>query len=256
MPRVPASLRSLLHHLIDYAGLYPPASLPLEIVIERYRGFRASPESWILNRLVLPAAKLADASLDPAAPVTLLVDDDPGPLPPQVETLETKLPELASTLPVYHEAPLADIGGGLAKIRTGGLTPDAIPPSTEIARFLCDAAARRIAFKATAGLHHPIRSVRALTYAAESPRAPMHGFLNLFTAAAMAWHSVAPARIPEVLDETDIARFEFHDDAILWRGIRISTQQIETARRDFAHSFGSCSFEEPVSELREAGLLP
>ena len=176
--------------------------------------------------------------------------------PPQVETIETKLPGLVSTLPVYHEAPLADILHGLAKVRTGGLTPDAIPSSTDLAAFLRDAAARRIPFKATAGLHHPIRSVRALTYAVDSPRAPMHGFLNLFIAASMAWHSIAPARIPELLDETDAASLEFHDDALLWRGIRISTEHIETARRDFAHSFGSCSFEEPVSELREAGLLP
>ena len=46
------------------------------------------------------------------------------------------------------------------------------------------------------------------------------------------------------------------DDALDWRGRRLLNAQIDAARRDFAHSFGSCSFEEPVSELREAGLLP
>jgi hypothetical protein len=130
MPRVPASLRALLAKLIDYAGLYPPAALPLEIAVERYGGFRASPESWMLNRLVLPAAKLAEARLDPAWPITLLADADPGPLPRQVESIETKNPELGGPLPTYVEAPLSSVHPRFfAKVRTGGLTPDAIPSS-------------------------------------------------------------------------------------------------------------------------------
>src|SRR3712207_4587755 len=103
MPRVPASLRALLTGLIDYAGLYPPASLPLPVVLERYGAFLASPESWVLNRLVLPAGKLADATLEASWRVTLLADEDPGPLPPQVQTIETKNVELQSELPVYYE---------------------------------------------------------------------------------------------------------------------------------------------------------
>ncbi len=55
--RIAAPLKALLGNLIDYAGLYPPAALPLEIVAERYRGFLASPDGWILNRLVLPAGE-------------------------------------------------------------------------------------------------------------------------------------------------------------------------------------------------------
>jgi hypothetical protein len=31
---------------------------------------------------------------------------------------------------------------------------------------------------------------------------------------------------------------------------------VKAARREFSHSFGSCSFEEPVTELRELALLP
>src|SRR5689334_9301030 len=108
MPRVPGSLQALLAKLIDYAGLYPPAALPLAIVAERYRGFRASPENWMLNRLVLPAAKLAQSPLEPNWRVTLLVDEEPGALPPQVETLEIKQPRRLS-LPTYCEAPIGEI---------------------------------------------------------------------------------------------------------------------------------------------------
>jgi len=256
MLRVPASLRALLTNLIDYAGLYPPAALPLEIVEERYRGFRASPENWMLNRLVLPAAKLADAHSEPGWRVTLLADQDPGPLPPEVETIETKLPNALGSLPTYCEIPLAEVRGTFAKVRTGGLTPGAIPSTEELAQFLFDAAAQRIPFKATAGLHHPIRAERALTYAVDSPRAPLHGFLNVFAAASFAWHGVDLPRLVKILEERDAAAFEFTEDALLWRDHPLAIDQLKAARREFAHSFGSCSFEEPVTELRGLGLLP
>ena len=254
MPRIPGSLRSLLSNLIDYAGLYPPASLPLTIATERYQCFLASPESWMLNRLVLPAAKLNQAGLGKGWRVTLLVDLEPGPLPPQVETLETREAHRFS-LPTYCEVALDQIDGAFAKVRTGGLTPDAIPSSTALAGFLCEAAKRRIPFKATAGLHHPLRSNRALTYERDSPRAVMHGFLNVFTAAVFAWNGLERRAVQEILEETRADAFEFEDDQLCWRRETLAAAQVADARRAFAHSFGSCSFEEPVSGLRELGLL-
>jgi hypothetical protein len=187
--------------------------------------------------------------------VSLLVDGEPGALPPEVETLETRLPRKLS-LPTYCEAPLETIDGGFAKVRTGGLTPDTIPPCAEVAGFLARAAALRRPFKATAGLHHALRSSRALTYAADSPRAVMHGFLNVFAAAGFAWHGMNAAGLEAVIAEDEPAAFAFDDAGMRWRGRSLSTAQIEEARRAFAHSFGSCSFEEPVAGLRELGLLP
>ena len=255
MPAIAASLEALLSNLIDYAGLYPPAALPLRDVAGKYAAYRASTHGWMLNRLVLPAAKLAEAPLDERWRVTLLVDGEPGELPPQVETLETKLAHGLS-LPTYCEAPLEQVTGAFAKLRTGGLTPEAIPAAEAIADFLDRAAVRRVPFKATAGLHHPIRSRHPLTYAADSPRAVMHGFVNVFAAAAFAWHDVGRNQLAAMLAEEDPRAFEFADDELRWRGLRLSTAQIRTARRDFAHSFGSCSFEEPVADLRELGYLP
>jgi hypothetical protein len=255
MLRIPGSLRSLLTNLIDYAGLYPPANLPLPIATERYQCFRSSPENWILNRLVLPAGKLAEAALGERWRVTLLVDAEPGPLPSQVETLEAKCVH-ALSLPTYCEAPLDRIEGAYAKFRTGGLTPEAIPSCGDLARFLSDAAARRIPFKATAGLHHPLRSSHPLTYARDSPQAVMHGFLNVFTAAVFAWNGLEADALEEILEETSADAFDFREEQLCWRRESLTVAQITAARRGFAHSFGSCSFEEPVSELREMGLLP
>ncbi len=255
MPNLPGSLRSLLANLIDYAGLYPPAALPLPITAERYQCFLSSPESWMLNRLVLPSAKLNEVPIRDDWRITLLVDQEPGPLPPQVETLETKAVHRLS-LPTYCEAPVDRIDGAFAKIRTGGLTPDAIPSTSTLAAFVCEAAARRLPFKATAGLHHPLRSEHPLTYALDSPRALMHGFLNVFIAAAFAWDGMPPSVVQEILEVASIEDFEFDEHGLRFSGVGLTTVQITAARRDFAHSFGSCSFEEPVSDLRELGLLP
>jgi hypothetical protein len=84
----------------------------------------------------------------------------------------------------------------------------------------------------------------------------MHGFLNVFAAAVLAWHGAGAPLLIELLEERAAATLQFSDDALVWRGHRVTTAQIAEARRAFAHSFGSCSFEEPVSELRELGLLP
>ncbi len=255
MARIPGSLRALLSHLIDYAGLYPPAALPLGAVLDKYEGFLHLPESWILNRLVLPHSALRETRLRPNWHVTLLVEEEPGPLPPQVETLETRLAHRLS-LPTYCEAPLNQIGAAFAKLRTGGVTPESIPPAGRVADFLVEAAAGGMAFKATAGLHHPIRSSRPLTYAPDSDRAVMHGFLNLFVAAGFAWQGMHRDVVLEILNESDPGAFHFRDDELCWRASNLSRAQVEAARRHFAHSFGSCSFDEPISDLRDLGLFP
>lgn len=241
--------------MIDYAGLYPPAALPLREVSEKYQAYRQSPHSWILNRLILPAAKLEQLQLGDDWRISLLVEDEPGPLPAQVETLETKLARRLS-LPTYCEAPLDQVTDAFVKLRAGGLTPDSIPSPETIAGLLDRTAARRLPFKATAGLHHPIRSLRPLTYAADSPRAVMHGFVNVFVAAAFAWYGHERDLLLEILTEEDAQAFEFAGNELRFRGFRLSTVQIQAARNEFAHSFGSCSFEEPIADLRELGFLP
>lgn len=61
------TLHALLGNLIDYAGLFPPAKLPLDQAIRHYARYRLEPESWMLGRFICPAAKLADlADLGPS----------------------------------------------------------------------------------------------------------------------------------------------------------------------------------------------
>ena len=82
-----------------------------------------------------------------------------------------------------------------------------------------------------------------------APLGTMHGFLNVFLAAALLEHADA------ILQEEDPRAFAFDDDGASWRGHRVSTEEIIAMRRDFATSFGSCSFEEPIDDLKELGWL-
>ena len=49
--------------LIDYAGLFPPAGLPLDVVVDQYGRYRRGRHSWMLGRLVVPADRLAEAEV-------------------------------------------------------------------------------------------------------------------------------------------------------------------------------------------------
>jgi hypothetical protein len=178
----------------------------------------------------------------------------------QIETAARAMPEwLTGYVEVPLEpdpAPLIDAIGsaGLhAKARTGGVTPDAIPGSALLARFLAACVRRRVPFKATAGLHHPVRAEHPLTYDASAPRAVMHGYLNVFVAAALLESGGSEADAQRVLDETDPAAFRFDGPYVSWRAQRFDVSRI-AASRQLARSFGSCSFTEPVEDL--AALTP
>jgi hypothetical protein len=138
----------------------------------------------------------------------------------------------------------------MAKIRTGGISPNAIPSTDRVSAFIAGCAQRGLGFKATAGLHHAIRAEYRLTYCDPSPRAIMYGFLNVFIAACAALDNPDDfARIDLILMETDPQQFQFGDELIRWRDQRWSLAKIG-AMRQIVPAFGSCSFDEPLDDLR------
>lgn len=146
--------------------------------------------------------------------------------------------------------------GGRAKIRCGGVTPDLIPSVGEVARFIANCAAAEVSFKFTAGLHHPMRSEQALTYEQDAPRSTMHGFLNVFTAAAMARvNRLGADELHDIITETDPKSFIFTDTGLTWHEHFVPTARLSRVRESFAISVGTCSFTEPIEDLMEIGLL-
>ncbi|MGA8909658.1 MAG: hypothetical protein WB524_18740, partial [Acidobacteriaceae bacterium] len=102
--------------------------------------------------------------------------------------------------------------------------------------------------------HHAVRGVRELTPG--GPRAAAHGFLNLFLAGAQALYGAEEKALVRTLSEEDAAAFRADDDVIRWQDDNaLITDQIEKVRSEFAISFGSCSFEEPVQDLKAMGWL-
>jgi hypothetical protein len=250
-PIAPA-LRALLEHLIDYAGSYPPASLPCAAAATNYATYRTGARAWMLRWLVVGTADLAHIPTALDGALSVLADTDS----PRAAALETKR-VVHPARPVYCEVPVTELdavkkAGCFAKVRTGGVSPAAIPSVAEVAEFIRAAAARGLAFKATAGLHHPVRAEQALTYEPDAPRAVMHGFLNVFLAACFAHHG--ERNLEPILAETDPAAFRFTDRAH-WRDRSLDVDQVRAARTRFAHAFGSCSFDEPVRDLEALGLL-
>lgn len=57
-----AGLRTLLTEIVDYAGLFPPAQLPLEVAVSNYSAYADQPEAWMLGRFICPAAQLRQAA--------------------------------------------------------------------------------------------------------------------------------------------------------------------------------------------------
>lgn len=296
------SMYALLQNAIDYAGLFPPAGLPMREAVANYARYRAGDDSWALGRFVVPAARLTEfesAARDllprDGAPWRLSAlggDDLSGSLEAirafndrhrpdsdngaaTIDTVEIKATIvedveritmiIGNNFETYVETPLpADLprlieairaAGLRAKIRTGGVTADAIPAPEEVLRFMALCVAADVPFKATAGLHHPLRSTYRLTYAPDAPSATMHGFLNVFIAAALLRAGVPAAEALNALRESSPDAFQFDDDGICWRDHRLSREAIHDSRRHGLIAFGSCSFDEPIHDLKALRLL-
>lgn len=244
-----------------------PVSRLQELATSRDPGVAVRRDAWRLAA-VGGADPVADASairafnLAYAAAFTVDVVEVKTATPESVRDAATAFAGVAR---LYAEVPVAGdpqalvdavhASGARAKVRTGGVTTDAFPTAAQLARFILRCAERGMAWKATAGLHHPLRCERRLTYADDAPQGPMFGFLNVFGAAAFAYAGMMEADLVCLLEERDPRAFTFLDSALRWRGHELSVSQIARTRDTFASSFGSCSFREPVDELHELGFL-
>ncbi len=237
-------VRALLGGLIDHAPTFPPARLPTAEALAEDRRARVGAEAWLLGRLVWPSSRLSELVEYDQVPLSLVLD---GPVPAagRVESVEARWPELPRFEgEVFVELPLdggleqdleqVQAAGALAKVRCGG---ERTPTSSELARFVRACSERGLPFKASAGLHRAIRNGAA------------HGFLNLLAAALF------PERAEEALDEKDPAAFAVDAERFAWSGLEADAAAIARMRQEGFRSFGSCSFAEPVDELRALAIL-
>lgn len=324
---LPTGLRVLLEDIIDYAGMFPPASLSLDEAIKNFAQYRTSQAAWLLGRFVVPASSLSEldahaALFESDSPIRFSVlagcGSDASTFIEQLESelgsvaafrrrhtegvsidaFEMRTPEVLLTTDVVsvarfltdvdavlerHALQSADLffeipldqncrqtapimvgalhsfnrdrtvderGRAGLKMRMGGTEADAFPSVDSIAFGIAACRDAGVPFKATAGLHHPVR------HYSDEVDATMHGFLNVFVAAVLASaEDATEAELASILMEENARAFAFNDDGFEWNGYRTGADVIARARRDLAVSFGSCSFAEPVEDLRSIGLL-
>jgi hypothetical protein len=290
---VTSSLRALVAGVIDYAGLFPPAGLDMAAAVDNYSRYREGGHAWMLGRFVVPVSRLgefvdaATSGLDEVQPwpisaivgadlsgdLSRVADFNSGNHGAMVDTVEVKAGDDATIAAAAEALPagvrafveisetaikaVAAVGGSRmgAKIRTGGVTADAFPTVDDVARFVRRCYASNVTFKATAGLHHPVRGRYRLTYEDGAAVGVMHGFLNVLLGAVFCFNGLGVADAPRLLSLESAAAWSFGDDGVEWEDYRVSTAEIEKIRRRFFVSFGSCSFQEPVDDLRRLGLL-
>ncbi len=307
--------RTLLGGLIDYAGLFPPASLDLSGAVAEYRTARRGPHAWMLGRFLCPTSVIEDLAailsqtmkageqpwsvgaifdeppgtaalhagvfdkhMDPAARVTAVelrtppaaADGRPAPaaadvLRPAATAVSSVGPEVYGFLEVSRTDAWASgipaVVDGIgrlrtelllplgAKLRTGGLDAQAFPTPEQVAAFVIACHRSGVPFKATAGLHHPVRHYDP---AIDVMR---HGFLNLLVAAGLAAEGEDVAVVTDAIADDDPKGFAAGPAGLRWRNRRIGAATLRTMRHDMFPGYGSCSFEEPVDDLLAMGIL-
>jgi hypothetical protein len=234
-------LIALLAGLVDDAGLFPPAWLPMDQALTRHR----SSSSPLLSRRFLCPGDRVDELLgllgDDERIELHLIGDAAVPLPDDPRA-DVKAVELRSGvmpgLPCYVEgiAPkeLKSLGV-YGKLRCGGAR---IPSVEEVASYVTAAARVSLPFKGTAGMHAAVRGWES------TKGVPHHGYLNLLLAVA---RSLSEGHVEDVLRSTDA-------EALAAEARELSTDMV-TATRWMLHSYGSCDTDRPVSDATTLGLL-
>lgn len=267
----------ILADLLDDAAVFPPGNAPLDQAVDAHVRHLGSLHAGLVGPLVLAAKDLGE--------LEVVLGDRPGhfveltltvPLPGLVPAvavarelrsvrlvgLEVALPDgttaaealsaldaadLDADLTTYVEVPrdgrradlLASLAGTAyrAKFRTGGVRADLYPDETELAAAIGSAVSLGVPFKATAGLHHAVRNTDPATGFEQ------HGFLNVLVATGRAQDGADDAEVAELLAERD--------------GRRLAEQVLvlDPSVREAFCSFGTCSIDEPVTELVDLALL-
>jgi hypothetical protein len=271
----------LLTRLVDDAAVFPPGNVAMPDAVKGHLAQRDGDRAHVLGVFLCPASRLPELITElhkakPARPVplSLVIDTGLGGVPKAVSIVESR-PELLTLTMVEMPAP-SDVDevwlervaefvpedavrvieprrGGQSwldgvrrvtehgyrpKLRCGGMSKENFPSVAEVADFLFVVSHGGAAFKATSGLPSAVRftdSATALTH---------HGFLNLMVATARA---LTGGDVREALGSTDGAALTEEANAL--------SEPAAKAVRAVFSSYGSCSFEEPVADLRELGLL-
>jgi hypothetical protein len=283
---MPAIAATFFRGLFDDASLFPPAGLAMADAVTGHVRHRTAWYREMCGPFVCPDSKLAELStaltaanvaeldlalvlpggadgLDPAVDAVFAdprlrlravelpagAADDPAAAVLQVATALDRTPLAGAT--AFIEVPVGQVTAALAhaaadrrypiKLRTGGTTSATFPDERTLAGALVALAEQRVPFKCTAGLHHAIRH-RAADTGFEH-----HGFLNVLLAVAAALAGQDAGEVASELADTDAGRVA--------AGVGRLDDDVAAGVREVFTSFGTCSTDEPVTDLVTLGLV-
>ncbi|MCS6977081.1 MAG: hypothetical protein NZM31_08765 [Gemmatales bacterium] len=289
-----ATLRWLLNELFDYAGMFPPAQLPLAEALQKYREYRRSADAWMLGGFVCPLQELSNLGRsDEAIPVCVVL-----PSAASQEEFQAAVDRASKALGEYlKRGPVRSVELRVSPEnfdRWWQSAKQAIPADVSIyveapagesleeqlLRPLAQSG-QKVGFKlrcggATAAAVPTSPQVVQVLAACHRQKIPLkltaglhhpfrchdpaicgesHGFLNMLLADALLREGkITEAEADALLHDGNAEHFRFDDEGCGWQSRFVSFSAMQRAGRGIV-SIGSCSFDEPRDDLRKLGWL-
>jgi hypothetical protein len=280
-PPGPRGIPPLFARLVDDSALFPPGDAAMPEALRAHFASRESEHAGVLGVFLCQASRLPELiteliKIKPKQPLpfSLIIDTGLGGVPKAISIVESRsellalrmveMPAPSDVDEVWLERvsefvpedvirvvePRRGVGwldgvrkviehGSWPKIRCGGKAGENFPSVDEVADFLAVVSGSSGAsFKATNSLH------RAVRHADPDTGFVHHGFLNLLVASA---RSLSGGDVRAALESTDA-------EALAEEARGLSEQAAKAVRALFA-SYASASFDEPVADMGELGLL-
>jgi hypothetical protein len=280
-PPGPRGIPPLFARLVDDSALFPPGSAAMPEALRAHFAIRESEHAGVLGVFLCQASRLPELITElikikpkQPLPLSLIIDTGLGGVPKAISIVESRsellalrmveMPAPSDVDEVWLERvsefvpedvirvvePRRGVGwldgvrkviehGSWPKIRCGGKAGENFPSVDEVADFLAVVSGSTGAsFKATNSLH------RAVRHADPDTGFVHHGFLNLLVASG---RSLSGGDVREALESTDA-------EALAEEARGLSEQAAKAVRALFA-SYAAASFEQPVADMGELGLL-
>lgn len=261
----------IIRSLIDYAGMFPPADLSAIEAAGEYLRILQTPAGGLVGPFLVrasdidrlpgnfnpPLGIIADQGLADALTIAVASDQqvvqielvlrhtdrlgamvtDLDAAAPSSEGLSIffEVPHDSMAIGIYDVAHIRDrtvLGRSVhAKLRTGGTSPSAVPTCALVAEFIVRCTEISLSYKATAGLHHPLRH-------RDSSGTWQHGFLNVVAGSFAAVRGASVDEVASILEVEDAGDLD-----LPWTDAEVA------AVRSMFVSFGSCSVAEPYADL-------
>ena len=288
MPEVPTAVTTkdeiALEGILDYAGLFPPADLTMQTVVNNWSAYLQTEDSWMLARLIIPASRLdefvqcakellpqseeemwqlslllppasSDKFEDAVQTTITFNESDCGAVANVVEFKANTASEIDTALEILHddlfpyiEVPIDEDPRGLIACLSGAIAGAKVRTGGVTSDLYPSSStlARFIHSCAVAG--QAFKATAGLHHPSrnknESIDVAEYGFLSVLQASAAV--STRDASVEEV---EQILLCDTPDLSLF------SETELEQVRAELFNSLGSCSFDGPRTDLRTMGLL-